>query len=192
MLNQVRRCWRPPSPQGLWMLSMKLGSASLRQSRHFQRCGSMRLQEMPARSISEWNLTNCSMGKFMFDFEAPIILFNRWFIFPEIYLPFSTLYRFQIVQQEVDDEDWIDLCTCWTDRKLSFFYDSPYFWYFQRSAADVNIGTMSFSFSQALISETCPLTQPMGSDGQSQVKDYQKSYLERQLLQYHADANSTW
>ena len=28
---------------------------------------------------------------------------------------------------------------------------------------------MSFSFSQALISETCPLTQPMGSDGQSQV-----------------------
>ena len=28
---------------------------------------------------------------------------------------------------------------------------------------------MSFSFSQALISETCPLTQPMGSDGRSQV-----------------------
>ena len=28
---------------------------------------------------------------------------------------------------------------------------------------------MSFSFSQALISDTCPLTQPMGSDGQSQV-----------------------
>ena len=28
---------------------------------------------------------------------------------------------------------------------------------------------MSFSFSQALISETCPLTQPMGSDVHSQV-----------------------
>ena len=27
---------------------------------------------------------------------------------------------------------------------------------------------MSFSFSQALLSETCPLTQPMGSDGHSQ------------------------
>ena len=31
------------------------------------------------------------------------------------------------------------------------------------------LGIMSFSFSQALISETCPLTQPLGSDGQSQV-----------------------
>jgi len=37
---------------------------------------------------------------------------------------------------------------------------------------------MSFSFSQALISETCPLTQPMGSDGQSQ--DYER---ESQLSQ---------
>ena len=179
MLNQGRRCWRPPSPQGLWMPSMKLGSASLRQSRHFRRCGSMRLQEMPARSISEWNLTNCSMGKFMFDFEAPIILFNRWFIFLEIYLPFSTLDRIQNVHQQVDNEDSFDLCTCWSDRKISFLYGSPDFWYFQRSAAVIDIGTMSFSFSQALISETCPLTQPMGSDGQSQVKYYQKSCLER-------------
>ena len=31
------------------------------------------------------------------------------------------------------------------------------------------VEAMSFSFSQALISETCPFTQPLGSDGHSQV-----------------------
>ena len=31
------------------------------------------------------------------------------------------------------------------------------------------VDAMSFSFSQALISETCPFTQPVGSDGHSQV-----------------------
>ena len=73
------------------------------------------------------------------------------------------------------------------------FFTIPFFLYFQRSAADVNIGTMSFSFSQALISETCPLTQPMGSDGQSQVKYYQNlvSRGHEQLLQYHTYAYST-
>ena len=31
------------------------------------------------------------------------------------------------------------------------------------------VDAMSFSFSQALISETCPFTQPVGGDGHSQV-----------------------
>ena len=42
------------------------------------------------------------------------------------------------------------------------FSESPVHW-------SLSGDNMSFSFTQALISETCPLTQPMGSDGRSQV-----------------------
>jgi len=42
---------------------------------------------------------------------------------------------------------------------------------------------MSFSFSQALISETCPLTQPMGSDGQSQEYERESQLSQDQFSQ---------
>jgi len=42
---------------------------------------------------------------------------------------------------------------------------------------------MSFSFSQALISETCPLTQPMGSDGQSQEYERENQLSQDQFSQ---------
>jgi len=42
---------------------------------------------------------------------------------------------------------------------------------------------MSFSFSQALISETCPLTQPMGSDGRSQEYERESQLSQEQFSQ---------
>merc|ERR1719357_745482 len=43
------------------------------------------------------------------------------------------------------------------------------------------VEAMSFSFSQALISETCPFTQPLGSDGHSQ--DYERESALTRALQ---------
>ena len=53
-----------------------------------------------------------------------------------------------------------------TGSKISAKPPRPTFISRRRESCDE---AMSFSFSQALISETCPFTQPLGSDGHSQV-----------------------
>ena len=98
-------------------------------------------------------------------------------------------------QQQVHNEDRIDLYTCWSDRKLSFFLLLPFFFDIFRDKQLMQIlGPWASASARPWYQRHVRSPSQwavMGCHRWNIIKNLVLRGL-KQLLQYHADTNSTW